>query len=38
MTLFHCECGNALFFENTVCLQCGSAVGPFIWKIAAPNI
>ena len=27
MKQFHCECGNTLFFENTLCLQCGRAVG-----------
>ena len=28
MCLFHCDaCGNLLFFENSRCLQCGSAVG-----------
>lgn len=27
MTHFQCTCGNVLFFENTVCLQCGSEVG-----------
>jgi hypothetical protein len=27
MNHFQCACGNALFFENTVCLQCGSGVG-----------
>src|SRR6188768_4273615 len=27
MRQFRCACGNALFFENTVCLQCGSAIG-----------
>ncbi len=24
---FRCECGQTLFFENTVCLRCGSRVG-----------
>ncbi|MGB8170262.1 MAG: putative zinc-binding metallopeptidase [Chthoniobacteraceae bacterium] len=27
MNHFRCQCGNALFFENTACLQCGNAVG-----------
>lgn len=27
MIHFRCACGNALFFENTACLQCGSVVG-----------
>lgn len=27
MIHFRCNCGNALFFENTACLQCGAAVG-----------
>ncbi|MBE2287049.1 MAG: putative zinc-binding metallopeptidase [Prosthecobacter sp.] len=27
MIHFRCTCGNALFFENTACLQCGAAVG-----------
>ncbi len=27
MTSFNCSCGNALFFENSVCLQCNSLVG-----------
>jgi hypothetical protein len=27
MIPFRCTCGNALFFENTACLQCGSTVG-----------
>lgn len=27
MKLFHCDnCGNALFFENVMCLHCGSAL------------
>ncbi len=27
MVHFTCSCGNALFFENSLCLQCGSQVG-----------
>jgi hypothetical protein len=27
MIYFACNCGNTLFFENTLCLQCGSTVG-----------
>lgn len=27
MTPFNCRCGNVLFFDNTVCLQCGQPVG-----------
>lgn len=27
MIYFNCTCGNALFFENSVCLQCNSTVG-----------
>ncbi|MSR10358.1 MAG: hypothetical protein EXR84_00960 [Gammaproteobacteria bacterium] len=27
MKNFMCACGNTLFFENTVCLQCGELVG-----------
>ena len=27
MKQFYCECGNTLFFENTLCLRCGRAVG-----------
>ncbi len=27
MIHFTCTCGNALFFENTLCLQCNSQVG-----------
>lgn len=27
MIHFDCTCGNTLFFDNTLCLQCGSAVG-----------
>ena len=27
MIHFSCTCGNTLFFENTLCLKCGSAVG-----------
>jgi hypothetical protein len=27
MTPFTCRCGNILFFDNTVCLQCGHSVG-----------
>jgi hypothetical protein len=27
MIHFDCTCGNALFFENNICLQCGSTVG-----------
>jgi len=27
MVHFTCKCGNALFFENSVCLQCGQQVG-----------
>ena len=27
MIYFNCTCGNALFFENSICLQCGSTVG-----------
>ena len=27
MLHFNYTCGNALFFENTACLQCGSEVG-----------
>jgi hypothetical protein len=26
MIHFSCTCGNALFFENTICLQCGACV------------
>jgi len=27
MTHFSCTCGNTLFFENSLCLKCGSTVG-----------
>lgn len=27
MTYFNCACGNAIFFENSLCLQCHSPVG-----------
>src|SRR5687767_6536443 len=27
MTHFTCRCGNALFFENSFCLQCRKPVG-----------
>ncbi|MES2597275.1 MAG: putative zinc-binding metallopeptidase [Verrucomicrobiota bacterium] len=27
MIYFKCTCGNALFFENSICLQCNSLVG-----------
>lgn len=27
MIHFSCTCGNALFFENSLCLKCGSTVG-----------
>jgi len=27
MKLFKCQCGNLLFFDNSICLQCGSQVG-----------
>ncbi len=27
MKPFKCKCGNLLFFDNSVCLQCGSSVG-----------
>ena len=27
MQTFDCTCGNRLFFDNTVCTQCGSALG-----------
>jgi hypothetical protein len=27
MIHFNCTCGNTLFFENNLCLQCGSTVG-----------
>lgn len=27
MKTFKCKCGNRLFFDNSICLQCGSAVG-----------
>jgi hypothetical protein len=27
MRTFDCPCGNKLYFENTVCLQCGGALG-----------
>lgn len=27
MKYFECECGNTLFFENSMCLQCGYEVG-----------
>lgn len=27
MKPFKCKCGNLLFFDNSLCLQCGSAVG-----------
>jgi len=27
MIHFHCTCGNTLYFENTLCLKCGSMVG-----------
>ena len=35
MTPFTCNCGNALFFENSLCLQCNSEVGydPVIGKM-----
>lgn len=27
MIHFQCSCGNALFFETSICLQCGKQVG-----------
>lgn len=27
MLLFNCHCGNVLFFENTICIQCRAEVG-----------
>src|SRR5436190_24313301 len=27
MRHYKCTCGNALFFENSACLQCGAEVG-----------
>ena len=27
MIHFTCTCGNTLYFENTLCLKCGSMVG-----------
>ena len=27
MKMFHCECGQRVFFENFVCLQCGEVLG-----------
>ncbi len=27
MRHFQCECGNVLFFDNSVCVQCGAQVG-----------
>lgn len=31
MQRFQCECGNALFFDNTLCLKCGVEVGFDPW-------
>jgi hypothetical protein len=27
MRHYHCTCGNILFFDNSICLQCGTEVG-----------
>src|SRR5688572_21547699 len=27
MRLYKCDCGHPVFFENTVCLSCGAAMG-----------
>ncbi len=37
MKVFSCVCGNSLFFENSVCLGCGAAVGwcPLCEQISA---
>jgi hypothetical protein len=37
MQRFLCDCGNALFFDNWLCLKCGSEVGydPWVRQMAA---